>query len=252
MLLWIRKSDAPTVLCCALSAESVCSSGVPAPFCFLPSGSGGKETKMQGYNDFSRKKAWEDPNCPCFLSEDGKYYCYRVWDSELKRVVIEKHEVGKGEYTEDITLILADTDHDHYLNERYQNELKDPLFQKKLSDREGLGNAEGEDAPDPWDDRRLSSKGPEDTLFAEPEKENPQVAKVREVLETQFTDAQKDFYYDHFGMQKQLEEMRQAEEKDTGKLVTNSAMNNRKNKMLDKVAKALGTTRVKRHKYSKK
>ncbi len=154
-------------------------------FCFLPSGSGGKETKMQGYNDFSRKKAWEDPNCPCFLSEDGKYYCYRVWDSELKRVVIEKHEVGKGEYTEDITLILADTDHDHYLNERYQNELKDPLFQKKLSDREGQGNAEGEDAPDPWDDRSLSSKGPEDALFAEPEKENPQVAKVREVVETQ-------------------------------------------------------------------
>lgn len=226
--------------------------GCIGSFCFLPSGSDGKETMMQGNNDFTPKKAWEDPNCPCFLSEDGKYYCYRVWNSDLKRVVIEKHEVGKGAYTEDITLILADTDHEHYLNERYENELKDALFQKKLAAREGEGNSEGEDAPDPWDDRRLSSKSPEDVLFAEPKKENPQAAKVREVVETQFTDAQKDFYYEHFGMETQLEEMRRKEADKTGKLVTNGAMTNRKNKMLDKVAKALGTKREKRHKYPKK
>ena len=75
---------------------------------------------------------------------------------------------------------------------------------------------------------------------------------VREVVETQFTDAQKDFYYEHFGMETQLEEMRRKEADKTGKLVTNGAMTNRKNKMLDKVAKALGTKREKRHKYPKK
>ena len=53
-------------------------------------------------------------------------------------------------------------------------------------------------------------------------------------------------------METQLEEMRRKEADKTGKLVTNGAMTNRKNKMLDKVAKALGTKREKRHKYPKK
>ncbi len=50
----------------------------------------------------------------------------------------------------------------------------------------------------------------------------------------------------------QFEEMRQAEVEQTGKLPSSAAMTNRKNKIIDKAAKALGVERVKRHSYPKK
>ena len=52
-------------------------------------------------------------------------------------------------------------------------------------------------------------------------------------------------------MGKQLEEMRQAEAEETGKLPTAQAYTNRKNKIVDKAAKALGVERIKRRKSSK-
>ena len=52
-------------------------------------------------------------------------------------------------------------------------------------------------------------------------------------------------------MSKSLEEIRQAEAVKTGKLPTSAAMTNRKNRIIDKVAKALGVEREKRRLYSK-
>lgn len=46
--------------------------------------------------------------------------------------------------------------------------------------------------------------------------------------------------------------MRQAEAEQTGKLPSSAAMTNRKNKIIDKVAKSFGVERVKRHAYPKK
>ena len=53
-------------------------------------------------------------------------------------------------------------------------------------------------------------------------------------------------------MGKQLEEMRQAEAEQAGRLPSSQAMTNRKNKIVDKIAKALGVERIKRRKSSKK
>ena len=46
--------------------------------------------------------------------------------------------------------------------------------------------------------------------------------------------------------------MRQTEADQTGKLPSSAAMTNRKNKIIDKVAKSFGVERVKRHSYPKK
>ena len=109
-----------------------------------------------------------------------------------------------------------------------------------------------EDAVDPWDTIADKSGSPEDAMFAEPEPENPQVAQVRRVIDEECTESQQDFFFEHFGEGTQLEEMRQAEAEQTGKLPSSAAMTNRKNKIIDKVAKSFGVERMKRHKYPKK
>lgn len=113
-------------------------------------------------------------------------------------------------------------------------------------------NPDSEDAVDPWD--TLADKGgsPEDAMFAEPEPENPQVAQVCRIIDEECTEPHQDFFFEHFGEGTQLEKMRQTEAEQTGKLPSSATMTNRKNKIIDKVAKSFGVERVKRHKYPKK
>ena len=196
-------------------------------------------------NEAKKRKSSFNPNRACYLSADGKYYCYDVMNPETRRVVTQKYEVGK-DLTIDITLVLDELDHDMDLNDRYQKELRDPLFDTKAAKHDADVADDG--VADPWETLADKSGGPEDILFAAPELENPQAAAVRRVIDEECTDAQRDFFFAHFGERKQLEEMRQAEAERTGKLSSPSAMNNRKNKIIDKAAKTLGVERVKRHK----
>ena len=136
------------------------------------------------------------------------------------------------------------------LQDRYEGELRDPLFEAKVNNYNADSN--NEEMVDPWDTIADKSGSPEDALVTEPEPENPQVAQVRRVIDEECTEPQQDFIFSHFGMGKQLEEMRQAEAEETGKLPTAQAYTNRKNKIIDKVAKSLGVERVKRRKTSKK
>ncbi len=205
---------------------------------------------MRKNNEPKKRKSGYNPDRTCYLSSDGKYYCYEVWDSDTKRMVTLKYEVGKDGLTEELTLILDESDHDADLNDRYESELRDPLFDAKVESYKA--DPDDEDAVDPWN--TLADKGGslEDALFAEKEPENPQTAQVRRVIDEGCTESQQDFFYEHFGMGTQLEEMRQAEAGQTGKLPSSAAMTNRKNKIIDKVAKSFGVERVKRHKYPKK
>ena len=135
------------------------------------------------------------------------------------------------------------------LNDRYESELRDPLFDAKVRSK---ADPDDEDAVNPWDTLADKSGSPEEALFVEPEPENPQVAQMRRVINEECTEAQQDFFFEHFGVGTQLEEMRQAEAEQTGRLPSSAAMTNRKNKIIDKAAKALGVERVKRHSYPKK
>ena len=199
--------------------------------------------------DSKKRKSGYNRNRTCYLSSDGKYYCYEAWDPDAKRMVTQKLEVGK-DLSLELTLILDSSDHDMDLNDRYQDELCDPLFDAKVSSY--ITDPNNEDAVDPWDTLADTSGSPEDALFAEPEPENPQADQVRHVIDEDCTEAQQDFFFEHFGKGTQLEEMRKAEAEQTGKLPSSAAMTNRKNKIIDKVAKSFGVERVKRHAYPKK
>lgn len=204
---------------------------------------------MQKSKENSKKrKSNYNPNRTCYLTADGKYYCYEYWDPETKRVVTQKLEVGK-DLSLELTLYFDQSDHDMDLNDRYQDELRDSLFDAKVGSYKS--DPDDEDAIDPWDTLADKSGSPEDILFAKPETENPQVAQVRKVIDENCTESQQNFFFEHFGMGKQLEEMRQAEAEQAGRLPSSQAMTNRKNKIVDKAAKALGVERIKRRKSSK-
>lgn len=195
-----------------------------------------------------KRKSNYNPNRTCYLTADGKYYCYECWDYDAKCVVTQKLEVGK-DLSLEFTLYLDQSDHDMDLNDRYQDELRDSLFDAKIKSYKS--NLDDEDAIDPWDTLADKSSSPEDILFAESETENPQVTQVRKVIDENCTESQQNFFFEHFGMGKQLEEMCQAEAEQAGRLPSSQAMTNRKNKIVDKAAKALGVERIKRRKSSK-
>lgn len=199
-----------------------------------------KETK--------KRKSGYNPNRACYLTADGKYYCFEILDIDTGRMVTQKLEVGK-DLSKEWTIFLDETDHDMDLNDRYQGELGDPLFDAKVNSYKG--DTDNEDAVDPWDEIADKGSDPETILFSEPEQENPQVAKVRHIIAEECTNAQQNLFYSHFGEGTQLEEIRQAEAEQTGKLPTAQAMTNRKNKIIDKVAKSFGVERVKRRKSTK-
>ena len=109
-------------------------------------------------NETKKRKSGFNPNRTCYLTADGKYYCYERWDDDAKCVVTQRFEVGK-DLSVELTIMLDESDHDMDL---------------------------------------------------------------------------------------------QSEAGQTGKLPSSAAMTNRKNKIINKVAKSFGVERVKRHKYPKK
>ncbi len=193
--------------------------------------------------DSKNRKSGYNPDRSHYLTADGKYYVYWHYDSSTKQMKPMQFEVGK-DITVELTVVLDDMDHDMDLNDRYENELKDPLFERKVDAYKD--DPDGEEAINPWD--TISDKGnsPEDIIFAEPVPENPQIKEVHRIVEEEFTENQQDLFYSHFGMDIQLEELRKEEAKQTGKQVSKQAFTNRKNKIIDKVATFLGTERVKR------
>lgn len=199
-------------------------------------------------DDTKKRKSGFNPNRGCYFTADGKYYCYERWDDDAKCMVTQRLEVGK-DLSLELTIMLDESDHDSDLKDRYENELRDPLFDAKVNSYKADPN--DEDAIDPWDTISAKGSNPEDSMFSEPEPENPLAAQVRRVIDEDCTEAQQNFYFEHFGMETQLEQMRQAEAEETGKLPSSQAMTNRKNKIIDKAAKALGVERIKRRMSSK-
>ena len=245
----VWNEDAPAVVSCAffrLSEPVVIFNR--RLFCVPPYRSDGKDTAMKS-NETKKRKSNFNPNRTCYLTADGKYYCYERWDDDAKCVVTQRLEVGK-DLSLELTIMLDESDHDMDLQDRYESELRDSLFDAKVNSYKA--DPDNEDAVDPWDTLADKSGSPEDAMFVEPETENPQVAQVRRIIDEECTESQRDFFFEHFGEGTQLEEMRQAEAEQTGKLPSSAAMTNRKNKIIDKVAKSFGVERVKRHSYPKK
>ena len=202
---------------------------------------------MKKSKEDTKRKPFYLPNRACYLTEDGKCYCYERWDDDAKRMVTQKIEVGK-DLSLDITLVLDESDHDDDLQEYYARKHRSRTFDRAVETYHSKPN--NESSIDPWETIGAKGSSPEDMLFAEQEEENPQVAQVRSIINEKCTEEQKKFIVDYFGKQMQLEQMRQAEAKVTGKLPSAPAMTQRKMKIIDKIAKALGVERIKRHRRS--
>lgn len=98
------------------------SSSITGSFCVPPS-STRTETK--------KRKSGFDPNRGCYFTADGKYYCYERWDDEKKCIVHHKLEVGKDRSLEP-TIMLDVYDHEMDLQDRYEDEQLNPLFDTKV------------------------------------------------------------------------------------------------------------------------
>ena len=204
---------------------------------------------MQRSKELGKRKSGFNLNRPNYLSADGKYYCYSYWSLEAKRFITQKLEVGK-DLSIELTITLDMLDHDIDLQERYESELRDSLFDTKVNNYES--NPNDKDAIDPWDLIADKNGSLEDVLFADSKPENPQLAQVRHIIDAECTESQRNFFFKHFGEGLQLEEIRQAEAKETGFLPSSAAMTNRKNKLINKVAKSFGVDPIKRHNYPQK
>lgn len=205
--------------------------------------SGGKDNIMPKKKETKYKVLCNTEN-EYFISADGKTLCYRFVDCTGKSVIVE-YEIGMDGITEEFTFMLDDMYYREKQVERKEEELKDQVFEIKRSQYES--NPDG--AIDPMETLSRPQDSPE---YEEDKVENPDVAKVRQVVDTAFTEEQQDLYYRHFGMREQLEHIRQEEVLTTGKSKTHQAMLNRKNRLIKKVAKQAFGVDLKKHRKDTK
>ena len=236
--------DVPTVLCCAHFGIEPVYISISALFVFCRLRPGGKDAKMKRNIEARNRRRIENQGSVSYISTDGKYYCYQYWDEDRKRDVTVSLEVGK-DLSEDITIVLKDMDHDQALNDRYAREQRDALFAAKAN------RCWAEEFIDPWNAVGSNNGNPEAALFPEPEPESDKVAVVHRIITEDCTASQRELFYAHFGAKLQLEEIRQAEALRTGRLPSAQAFSRRKERLLDRIANALGVERIRRHRSSR-
>lgn len=158
---------------------------------------GEKGTNMSNNKETRKSKSGFNTNRTCYLTANGNYYCYERWDDDAKCVVTQRIEVGK-DLSLELTIMLNESDHDMDLQDRYEAEQHNPLFDAKVNSYKA--DPDNEDAVDPWD--TLADKGGslEDAMFAEREQENPHAEQARRIIDEECTESQQDFFFEHFGM----------------------------------------------------
>lgn len=182
-----------------------------------------------------RRKSDFNPSRGCYLEADGKYYSYEALDANGRIAPVQIEATAE---MLEWTIVLDEDDHARDVGDRREDDHADPHFQKSL--REYAATGEG---LDPWETIAEKIENYEPSELEE---------KVREIVETSFTPEQKELYYKRFGMCMQFSDIRQEEFEKTGKKPCPSAMTKRKDKMVSKVAKALGAEPPKKRKYKKR
>lgn len=208
----------------------------------------GKDATVNKEKETPKRKSEYDENRRSYASGDCSSYVYERWNPETKsydRIVLE---AGRDGVDQELIVLLDRIDHEEDLNNRYEGELNDPVFQAK--DKAYRSDPGNPDAVDPWDAIGSSKDDPGHEEGKLPE--NPDLAKVRKSVEEDLTEAQRDLYYRHFGMGLQLEEIRKEEVAESGKEKSLQSVHNRKKKIIARVAhQAFGVESVKRRKSRK-
>ena len=95
-------------------------------------------------NETKKHKSGFNPNRGCYFTADGKYYCYERWDDEKKCIVHHKLEFGKDLSLEP-TIMLDEYDHEMDLQDRYDDEQLNPLFDTKVANYKANNSMGGDD-----------------------------------------------------------------------------------------------------------
>lgn len=163
------------------------------------------------------------PDTPIYLTPGQEY---------------EKPDGTKGVIDKEILILLDGIDHEEDVEQAEYDRHRDKVFTDKLARHERSG-ATGKEAENPWDTIEDPKADPFSILY---EEDTPVDEKVRQVLEfmEKLTDAQRDLIYDHLGAWKYLEDIRREEEARTGKKITQQAMSNRWNKIIERACKHFG------------
>ncbi|MCD8211628.1 MAG: hypothetical protein LUC17_01195 [Oscillospiraceae bacterium] len=185
------------------------------------------------------RKSDYNPNRDCYLSLDGKFYCYQFRDPGTGHMSVQKLEVDR-DLSSEWMAILDEMDREMDLNDRYHNKIRDSFFDEmnehmneseELSDRsEGF---------DPLEEIPDCSMIPEKLLFAEEDPEDPLISKVRQIIEEECTEAQQDLFFSCYGEGMTFAEFSRKEAEVTGRQPTKQAVDNRKRKIFRKIANAL-------------
>lgn len=181
----------------------------------------------------------------CYISRDEKYLCYRIIDIESGKTITERYEIGKDGITEELAMLIDGMNAEEDLNERYTAEksvVSFDLFEDSEVKNSSLGIQLSTEC--------LNGK-PEWQFRDESIGQKAMLMKIRSVIDTECNERQQRIYYEHFGMQKQLEEIRKEESVADGVEKSLQAIVNVKNDIIRKASSALGVEPVKRHKYPK-
>lgn len=126
-------------------------------------------------------KSGFNPDRACYLTADGKYYCYEFENLQTGQKITQKFEVGK-DLSLKLTIMLDETDHDSDLQKHYEGELRDPLFAAKFNSYKA--DPKDEDAVDHCDTISAQDSNLEDAIFSTPESENPLATKIYASIES--------------------------------------------------------------------
>ena len=211
----------------------------------------GKDAEMKK-NESKKRRSSFSKKRPCYMADDGTAYFYEWLNPETNRYERIPLTVGRDGITEEIILLLDSMDHAEDLNNRYEDDLKDPDFEMERDayERNPCGMDIG---GDPFAKIIREENDPANIVCKEKQEtqENPDITRVREIINTKCNVRQQDLFFAHFGEGKQLEQIRQEEVAATGKEKSRQAILNVKNDVIRKVAKAYGVTPAKRRKATK-
>lgn len=160
--------------------------------------------------------------------EQSIKYTYYFWDEETKKEIPINITVGEDGVTEEHILWLEEFDHDEKLQERYTEENRDYATEnKKVKFSRG-----DEDAVDPME-ALSTNKTNQDFLLYEEEVVDPQVEQLLKLME-KLTPTQIDLIYAHYGEGCYMADIAREQGCST------QAINNRKNKIINRLKKLFG------------
>lgn len=206
-----------------------------------------KNTEKRKHLKYDRRK---DPYTNNYLDTDGSYVIFRDvkrgnrWEKEIvARITPNDYPNGK-----EIIHALCDMDYYEDCQEEDIHNHLDKVFQKKLAKFEQDG--ENTQFTDPWEEvpYAIFNEDIVEQAFPEERPINYLVTKAEAFIET-LEPQQKDLFFEFFGMQKTLADIRR-EELAAGKDVTQQGISHRKDRIISKACKYFGITKPQKRKNS--